>query len=567
MKTIRFSILIIFSVLWFVSCEDLTELNIDPTGVDPAEADPNLLLSTIMIENAEDIHFHGWFEAYSLAGVMQHLQRDSWQNPFNNFQWGDSWASERSRSSFNWDSKYGALRTTNHAYQRAVEENMEFHQGVALVLKSMIFGRLTDMWGPIPYTEALKGTEILHPSFDNQETVYRGIIEDLKRAADLLSKERTAYIRINPGQDVYYGGDPAMWHKLANSLALRYYMRLSEKLPAFAEAGVTEMLTKQLITDVSEDANMYFLGHGDESSWQANTVFDPERVRFNRLKPCTTLSYRLNELDDPRREVFFSPVEIPVQVSDQHAEDNVIVDGVRYLHPDYIEANNFKIFDPDTYHEDIAAGYTLFDTNSVYVGIPPAMSTSTPNWYNFNPSPAQGGTNPHVSYMAEHFRQAAGEHLKVRILTAAEVYFIKAEAALRGWGSDAEGNYNAGVRAALEAWGLGGSYESYITNEGVAFNGTLEQIMEQKWISNFTTAAEAWFDWRRTGYPELQAGPVASRPVLPLRFRYHSNEKNRNSEQYFKALENLEETGFSGEFGKDSPFSKMWLLQGTGKPW
>ena len=84
------------------------------------------------------------------------------------------------RDEKDWDSYYSMLRTNKLAYERAVEEGLEFHQGVTLVLRAMIFGRITDFWGDAPYTNALNGdegsTEYLFPEFDSQETIYKGII-------------------------------------------------------------------------------------------------------------------------------------------------------------------------------------------------------------------------------------------------------------------------------------------------------------------------------------------------------------------------------------------------------
>jgi hypothetical protein len=158
-------------------------------------------------------------------------------------------------------------------------------------------------------------------------------------------------------------------------------------------------------------------------------------------------------------------------------------------------------------------------------------------------------------------------------MSAAEVHFIIAEAkAVKGWTSaDAENEYYAGIRSSLETWGLSSEYSDYIQQPGVVFNNTQQQIIEQKWIANWTSATESWFDFRRTGYPELhgvQGRTIA--PELPLRFYYPKSEQNLNSANEQAAADKLEVTNYSG-FGadgnKNSPWSKMWVLQGTGKPW
>ncbi len=553
----------VFIVLFASSCMDLTELNENPNGVEPSTVDPNLLLPTVMTfigTNNIELGFNG---DRSSAGVMQQVQKDSWAEDLNNYDWDE----------FEWSDFYNALATNDLAYQRAVELGYEFHQGVALVMKSYIFGRIADFWGAAPYNTALKAEsgekEDLFPEFDSQETIYKGIIDDLLAASGLLSKSKNQYDNINDDIDLFFGGDPAKWQKFANSLALRYYMRLSEKLPDYAEAGVKSMLSKPLIGSIDEECSLAYVGSGSDDSWPTNTDFDPSESSFKRVKPCATLTDRLKELKDPRIDVWFSPVEVPIVVSDEYSSDDVIVDGVRYLTPGYLSAQNVKIYNAATFKQYREDGYTLVDTSSVYVGIPPSVASYDPYDYNLNPNPTLGGGNVHVSYLGDLFRNAedGGEYIKSRILSYPEVCFLKAEAALKGWGGDAEESYYDGVEASLQDWGVGDEYEAYSSNDGVAYEGTLEQIIEQKWIASFTVAEEAWMDWRRTGYPDLETGPYPMRDRLPLRFFYPEEERNSNAANYEAILSSLEKTNFSSSDGEDSSWSKMWLLQGTEKPW
>ena len=110
-------------------------------------------------------------------------------------------------------------------------------------------------------------------------------------------------------------------------------------------------------------------------------------------------------------------------------------------------------------------------------------------------------------------------------------------------------------------------YNKCLTTGTVAASGTLGQIMEQKWIASWTAAAESWFDWRRTGYPQLRPGKEVKRDAIPLRFYYSVKELDLNRENCEVAIDRLEETSFSEGDGKNSAWSKMWLLQGTGNPY
>jgi hypothetical protein len=167
------------------------------------------------------------------------------------------------------------------------------------------------------------------------------------------------------------------------------------------------------------------------------------------------------------------------------------------------------------------------------------------------------------------YKSASGPYLKARLISASEVNFILAEAALKTWsvGGTATTYYNAGVKTSLDTWGLSSAYSAYIVRAGVAYAGTLAQIMEQKWIASWTTAQEAWFDYRRTGLPALLPGKVVKRNALPLRFLYGTNELLYNPDKADEAIQVLETTTFSSTDGKNSCWSRPWLLQGTGKPW
>ena len=205
--------------------------------------------------------------------------------------------------------------------------------------------------------------------------------------------------------------------------------------------------------------------------------------------------------------------------------------------------------------------------NPDYVGIPPGIAGS--QVYNLSPDANQASFNPHVSWLNDRYREPNGPLLKARLITATEVNFILAEAALKGWavGGTAEEYYNKAIQASFTTWGISGQVENYLQQESVKFDGTLKQLMEQKWVSSWTAAAEAWFDYRRTGYPELEAGPYTIRSVLPVRFYYMVEERNLNGANSEEAMNRLETTNFSEVDGANSAWSKPWVIQGTGKPW
>jgi hypothetical protein len=531
-----------------ISCNDLDELNINPNGVDPEIADVNLLMPTIITQVGQTVVGLGFGD---IAGVMQHTQKTGWSTGHNDYDW----------DSFNksWAGYYGILRNVDEYYKKAVEEGYEFHQGVALLMKSYTFGLITDLWGDAPYSEALKaegGSAFFKPAFDLQRDIYLGILADLETANTLLSKSSGEYENIDPVQDVLYGGDVSKWRKLANSLALRYYMRLSLKEPGLAQDGIekitSDATTYPLITDASDDANVSYIGSSPSDSWPTNMVFNSDPAgEYMRTKLASTLVDALQALDDPRLAVWAEPIEIPLVLVSGTGVDR-IVDGKREISQDIV----------DEYEETWGVGV---DYDPDYVGIPPSVFAAPQ--YNLNPNLEQGVYNPHASQLNEMYKQTNGDLLLMRLLSAAEVHLILAEAAMYGWAPGSpEDHYAAGIQESFDAWGVGGEFDDYIS--GAPYNG-LESIIEQKWIASWSAAAEAWFDYRRTGFPDLQTGESAKRQKLPLRFYYHfDNEISKNPENAEAAIQRLEPTPYKGsDVSNNSAWSKMWLLQGTGKPY
>ncbi|KAB7731527.1 SusD/RagB family nutrient-binding outer membrane lipoprotein [Rudanella paleaurantiibacter] len=528
-----------------VSCKDLTELNVNPNGVQAGAVNPNLIMPTVLTETAK-LYTNLGFQ--DIAGVVQHTQKDAWFNGHNDYDWGGDQS---------WTPYYDQLRNNELLYKRAVEQNLEFQQGVALVMKSYLFGLIADLWGDAPYTNALKGeqggTEYIAPKYDDQGTIYAGILADLEKANTLLSKPKSAYSSIVENVDVYYAGDPTKWQKFANSLRLRYFMRISAKQPDIAKAGIEKIMANlaqnPIIDDASADATMAYVGNNANDAWPSNTVFDISGSNYRRIKMGATLVKPMQATNDPRLAIWAKKVEVPLSVdATLPAGTDKIVNGIRLLSPDKV-------------------GNTPIDTDPNYVGLPASVS-QLPSTYNFNPTPGQTSVNPHVSYLNEIYMQAKGTLLKARLISAAEVRFILAEAAQKGWSvGDAKTHYEAGVRASLTAWGLASSYNAFIAQKGVAYDGTLAQVMGQKWIASWTSATESWFDYRRTGLPALSSGPAAKRKAIPLRFYYMRDELNLNKANSAAAIEKLEMTTNSQSDGKNSAWSKPWVVQGTGKPW
>lgn len=552
MRIIRrvLSVTMVFVLVY--SCHDLSETNLNPNEISADNVKAPYLITDVQSKFANAYQKNQMGENGYFSPLMQHTQLDAHSSTYNDFEW----------KSQSWSNYYFMLMNNKLAFEKAEQDGDRFTMAISLTLKSYIYGYLTDLFGDIPYSKSLRvnepGDEVenSNPEYDKQEDVYMGIIEDLKKASELFSEKPNVGSLISY-QDVYYGGDLDKWHKFANSLLLRYYMRLSEKKEDLAKDGIREIAqTGIYFKSHSESAVMKYHGTSSEDSWPDNIRFGTETAEevYRRVKMCSVLVDTLKYFNDPRLGVWAEKIEVPIKIDDNKFPDNpdFTEDGIRYVHSSLIDPSDPK---------------TFIDESEDYVGIPPSIG-SNPSWYNQNPDAGNTGINKHVSHISRMYREASGDYLDVRLQTAAEVAFIFAEAGVK-WGESYDGKnaeewYIKGIEMSMDSWGKSGSdFENYIEQPEVAFDGSIDQVILQKWIASWSAESEAWFDWRRTGYPYLEAGPHAVKERIPLRFIYSGSDPNSGE----SAKDRLEETNYSSPEGRNSPWSKMWLLQGTGKPW
>ena len=543
------------------SCGDLlTETNQNPNEVDPSVANQNMIMPSIMAPAATS-YLQLNFE--DIAGTIQHIQHDGWIGSVNNYDW----------SPRDWTEYYNRLRDA----ELLKRSPHKFHQGVALTMRAFQYGLIADYWGDAPYKNALKAGEgIWKPEFDTQEDIYKGIIEELKEAAALFATgDNSGYLT---NYDTYYGGDTKKWHQFANSLLLRYYMRLSVKLPDYAKAGFEQVYASGVyIKSSADDAAITFVGSSANNNWPFLYYMDDSgQSQFRRKKPAKTFIDQLVSTKDPRLTTWWAPVHVQwvadptlTTPTDPFIRKNgQLVNGVPYLTDRELKAQiaegaKFtKHFNP-TLYAAANNGATL-DT-SLFVGVP--IGLFEPSEFNGNLTPGQVVENQHASQMSDPYRYSNKPSiLKSKIIHAAEVGFLLAEAAQRGWNvGDAKTHYENAIKLSLGAWEVSDGYEDFIKQPNVAYDGTLERIITQKWVASWSCGSEAWMDFRRTGIPALKAGISAAKPAVAVRFIYGNAEGAANTENFNAAVDRLEQTPFAAQ--KNSQWSKPWVLQGTGKPW
>lgn len=554
------SIAVAISLILLGGCgKQLTDLNVNPNGVDPSNANVNILLPGLLSKISG---YYSELDNSVTSGVVQHMQEDGWYTAYNHYVWTNR----------DWGNWYSTLRDNELMLSAAKTGAFPMHEGIGYVLRAFSFGNVTDLWGDAPYTEALSATkDIIKPKYDGQEVIYKGVLEDLKKAAVIFKNNTNTGIIAN--NDLIYQGNISKWHRLANSLILRYAMRLSEKLPDLSKAYIQEVYNEGIyIESLTNEASVKYLGNTSVDSWYLASQFDSDGGSgFRRRKIAKPLVDKLIATNDPRLTVWVAPVNC------QWVEDYTLTVGVEsFIRKDGVPQSYVSLTSAQ-YLPQITAGAkftrrynpTIYGSKlntSLYVGIP--VGSIAPDSYNNNPTSGQVVENQHVSQLTAMYKANTGEYLKRRMATAAESLFILAEAAQRGWiSANAETLYNDGVKLSLQAWGKENAYATFINDPNVKYNGTLQRIIEQKWVASWNCSVEAWMDFRRTGFPALVAGPASAEAVVPIRFIYGNNELLANEDNANLAIGNLQETAYSKVRGRNSQWSKPWLLQGTNKPW
>ncbi|GAA5220155.1 SusD/RagB family nutrient-binding outer membrane lipoprotein [Membranihabitans marinus] len=558
------------------SCEDLTEVNTNPNAVGGEKINPKYVFSSILANspNAYTQQF-AYGNSEGILEAVQYLQRDYIGFEINNLIWGElSWGS----------SIYKPLKDADYVYEYVEtleDENLKkFYQGTALIMKSFYYGFYTSLWGDMPYSEAMMAEQgVFTPKYDAQKDIFLGVIADLKAANQMLNGLGVIGELVN--SDLLYGADALNWQKFCNSLLLRYYMRLSDKAgdlgldvaSEFAQI-VNNPSQYPIFTSTDDNASIEYGGTASNNSWRGGPLGYSNRSEFYRRKPAKTLVDFLRINEDPRLTTWVRPVDVQLVVGDNGSEYGIGEDGrvKRYL-PNYQE------------------GIDTF----LYVGLDIAMKE--PDSWNLRPSMdfaavkalddkmyLEQGANPHTSYLADMYAENSHPLVKSILMTYTEVNFLLAEAFHKGWISNgsAVDYYIAGMEASLDQFDIqDGSTSVYnSTNHQLKsfdraeflakgredFEAGTEtdqylNIMTQKWVGLWMTP-EGYLNWRRTAMPDLASNIISGSngDKIPVRFIYGNNERNLNGDNVEAAISKLQPA-------ENDQWSKMWLLQGTGKPW
>ncbi|MFS4468470.1 SusD/RagB family nutrient-binding outer membrane lipoprotein [Maribacter sp. 2210JD10-5] len=280
-----------------VNCEDSIEgINTDPLAAIVIEAD--LLLPQVLVAglsanrtvemNATNFHSQSWSATVGF-GVFANPERYNISANTTNNVWVGQYTT--------------ALRNLNQMQILTDANNPTALnvKGQAQVLEAFAYLNLTQIFGDIPFSEALQVVEFPTPQFDSQEEVLRGIPALLDEALANLSTDTD----IVEGGDLVYNGDRQSWIRFANSLKLKALMLIANVDPASVQADIQAVANQPLILDESEDAELRYTDTpGNENPiWKTIDQFGGGVNTFwGGGIPIIDI---MNANDDPRRATYF----------------------------------------------------------------------------------------------------------------------------------------------------------------------------------------------------------------------------------------------------------------------
>lgn len=291
---IRFTVAAVLVSLMLVSCEKgFDSINKDPNAVTNVPSDYLLPGAIMSISNAENAYMESF--AYA-SDWVQYTSSGYWADPGRYYF-------EKSRS-FMWDQLYSGplinLKVMNR--QTTLEGNPTLH-AASIILMSYTFAMLTDVYGPVPYTQALSAMDgINKPIFDDQELIYKALLDSLKVANTLLNG--VTKMDVEPEYDVLCHGDASKWQKFANSLRLRILMRISAKVDVSSELrNLLSDNNSPILENISDNISFKYPGISPQNYFPLFDVLS-EDASDGGYRISKTLADHLVQTQDPRLEVY-----------------------------------------------------------------------------------------------------------------------------------------------------------------------------------------------------------------------------------------------------------------------
>lgn len=397
-----------------------------------------------------------------------------------------------------WDGIYDNLEDYQYVINTADANDQKCFKGPSKIMKAYMFQALVDLYGDIPYSDALKGVEQLAPKLDNQKAVYESLITLLDEA--ITDTKANVFPSTFATADIVFKGNTDKWVKFANSLKLRILMHQSRI--SGREGYITTELNK-IATQGGGFITGEDVGVGGSSFYVAtagklNPMYD--RWAYDANGATRALARY------PRPTKFLLDLLIG-------GGDTLRLKRLAYAKG----GENANTPGKSTAPEVVAN----------YVGVP--FGVSSGNY-----------TAPATSYIGPSLFVKGQFNKPFLLMTATEIQFLLAEAKQRypsvNIAGTAQSFYEEGVKQSFRLLGASADGATALLTNGIpnfdwsASTNKLEAIAIQKWIAltNFS-GLEAWTEYRRTNLPVTPQSPVVTDAKRPLRLFYPSTESGSNS--------------------------------------
>ncbi len=553
MKVYKLSIVFILTLVAFGCTQRFDEINKNPLQITADEASAKFFLTKTQTELYGPSRFAYW--------RAQLIHSDRYSGHFT-FGSAGSWWSDELGYSYNggytdatWDWLEGYFTSLNTYLvltdQGASLENDKMY-AVGLIMRGLYYQLYTDTFGEVPHAALNEGNEGL-PKFNTQKDIYKAIISDLDAAIATIGNETSTGTGVDDlgTNDLFFNGNLQMWKKLANSLKLRIALRAKGAAGEdFSDATITSALQGPLL---EADENALIQKDLEISQWGSASYGDIWH-NFGGFGSKWTVSQNviayLRDYNDPRLEVYAKPAvggefefDKGTDVAGFDKRMQVILDELNAAGATY------------TYDDSDPAAVVLNVTGGYYAGQPVRLGSDIKAL----------ARQEFFSYPGDLVIEPknAGPQFPEIVLTAAETYFLRAEAAVRGLsGEDAQTMFQNGIAEAMKLWGVDGT--NYIATSPLAdiSSGTMDQKLEkiaiQRWLAAYTDGFEAWSVVRDTGYPASLAAGVSDPDIYglgtisgayPQRMRYGNAAYNLNGDNLNEAI---------GRQGPDNQATKLW---------
>jgi hypothetical protein len=509
-------------ILAGTGCKKFRDVNVDPNNA--ADVTVELLLPSAQADIAQ---VYG-----SKFQVIGGVWGQYWtQNPnssqyreLEQYQLGSAFASNA------WNELYSVgLKDLDQIIKKAGTKKN--YASIAKILKGYTYQMLTDQFGDIPFSEALKADEgISSPKYDSQEDVYNGIIAMVKEGRDSLDSASPA----PSTDDLIYHGDLELWQKFANTLLLRVYMRLSEVSPTVAQQGIADLEASGIgFLEEGESAEIHYYNEAGNFNPLYSEMKNATIDGIQNLIASKTTVDSMNANNDLRLYAFYTPAAGGFVALEQGFY-NVVPAAASYATPSPAVGA-----DADDDASAVAPVRLLSDYESLFLqaeGVVRGWLTGddqelfergiAANYQAYSGTfnaLISDGTLPSIiaDSLATSDTTGVPQIVPFNIDYIVNTY-INGDADLFGSGN----YYLEGEQVQVTPASHWGAYPAAGTPQE-----KIRHIITQKWFSMCgNQGIEAWTEWRRTGFPEFFVISRNSRigNVFPVRVPYPDDEVSNN---------------------------------------